>query len=84
MVDWDSGLQTVMIDYFNNLFIASNTEWVQVIDCVQTRITGEQNSGLLKEVTESEVKAALFYMYPDKSPGPNGMSPGFNKNIGKL
>lgn len=49
----------------------------QVIECMQPRITEEQNSGLSKEVTETEVKAALCYMYPDKSPGTDGMSPGF-------
>ncbi|XP_074347239.1 uncharacterized protein LOC141686079 [Apium graveolens] len=31
LVDWDSGLQTVMIDYFTSLFTASNTEWSYVI-----------------------------------------------------
>lgn len=76
MVDWDSELQNVMIDYFDSLFKASNAEWDHVIECVESRITDEQNNDLLKEVTETEVKAALFYMYPDKSPGPGRDEPG--------
>lgn len=32
---------------------------------------------LLQPIEEAEVKRALFHMHPDKSPGPDGMSPGF-------
>ncbi|XP_074327095.1 uncharacterized protein LOC141665037 [Apium graveolens] len=77
MVDWDSGLQDVMIDYFAKLFTATTTEWRYVIDCVQTKITENRNNLLLGDISEGEVKAALFHMFPDKSPGPDGMSPGF-------
>lgn len=48
-----------------------------MIDCVSTTITEEQNYELLKEVTEEEVKGALFQMHPDKSPGLDGMTPAF-------
>lgn len=40
-------------------------------------ITIEQNAELLKQVTVEEVKHALFQMNPDKSPGPDGMTPAF-------
>lgn len=36
-----------------------------------------QNEELLLPVEDKEVKTALFHMHPDKSPGPDGMSPGF-------
>lgn len=45
--------------------------------CINTTVTEEQNSELGNEVTEEEVKRALFHMYPDKSLGPDGMTPGF-------
>lgn len=77
LVDWNSGLEEVMISYFEELFAASDTEWSRVIDCVQQKVTPDQNSMLLENVTEIEVKRALFNMKPDKSPGPDGMSPGF-------
>lgn len=34
---------------------------------------------MLKSVEHQEVKNALFFMHPDKSPGPDGMSPGFHQ-----
>lgn len=33
--------------------------------------------GCVTEGISEEVKRAIFSMYPDKSPGPDGMSPGF-------
>ncbi|XP_074359607.1 uncharacterized protein LOC141699636 [Apium graveolens] len=36
-----------------------------------------QNSVLLDDIDTKEVKDALFHMHPDKSPGSDGMSPGF-------
>lgn len=66
-----------MIDYFVELFTASNTEWNTVTSCIQTRVTEDHNLKLVEEVTAHEVKNALFHMYPDKSPGPDGMIPGF-------
>ena len=32
---------------------------------------------LTKRFVESEIKAAVFAMHPDKSPGPDGMNAGF-------
>ncbi|XP_074359411.1 uncharacterized protein LOC141698585 [Apium graveolens] len=37
----------------------------------------EENEMLLAEIDEKEVKAALFNMHHDKSPGPDGMTPIF-------
>ncbi|XP_060960190.1 uncharacterized protein LOC115703873 [Cannabis sativa] len=34
-------------------------------------------NGSLPSVTDEEVRRALFQMHPDKSPGPDGMTPGF-------
>lgn len=39
---------------------------------------------MLAEVHPREVKAALFNKNPDKSPGPDGMSPGFYKKYWKV
>lgn len=75
--DWDSGLQDLMTGYFDNLFKASVTEWGDVVNYIQTSVTEEQNLHMLKPVEHQEVKNALFHMHPDKSPGPDGMSPGF-------
>lgn len=44
---------------------------------VTRRVTMDQNTMLLAEVSVKEVKTALFNMHPDKFPGLNGMSSGF-------
>ncbi|KAH9718961.1 reverse transcriptase domain-containing protein [Citrus sinensis] len=49
----------------------------EVIHCVETKITNEQNSMLLTPFSATDVKEALFDMHPDKSPGPDGMNPAF-------
>lgn len=76
-VQWNNGLEEVITGYFSNLFQASNTEWTEVIQCIDSKITAAQNDMLLRPIEEIEVKQALFHMHPDKSPGPDGMTPGF-------
>lgn len=76
-VDWNSGLKEVMVDYFTDLFTASETDWEEVLNCMPSRITAEQNTELLFPVERNEVRTALFHMHLEKSPGPDGMSPGF-------
>ncbi|XP_074378563.1 uncharacterized protein LOC141720107 [Apium graveolens] len=77
IVDWDHGLQDTMTEYFDNLFQSSNTDWEDVLNCMSQRISASQNEELLRPVDDKEVKAALYNMHPDKSPGPDGMSPAF-------
>lgn len=48
---------------------------------MDSKITSEQNYELLEPITNAEVKNALFHMEPDKSAGPDGMSPGFLSKI---
>lgn len=74
---WGIGLQETMVEYFTELFTTSNTDWRDVIDCVTRGITDDQNNMLLRSVDEQKVKNAIFSMHPDKSPGTDGMSPGF-------
>lgn len=37
-VGWDSGLESTMVDYFNKLFNASDTEWNPMFEGVSRRI----------------------------------------------
>ncbi|XP_060964883.1 uncharacterized protein LOC133033858 [Cannabis sativa] len=76
-VDWDSGLPDVMCSYFQNLFTSSNCSMDDVIAGISSTVTPLQNDSLLQPVTQEEVKSALFQMHPDKSPRPDGMTPGF-------
>lgn len=47
-------------------------------------ISQQQNEILMVQVDASEVKKTFFSMHHDKSPGPDGMSPGFYKKIWKI
>ena len=66
-----------MVEYFQTLFKSSVPFCDPVINCITKSVSTEQNSKMLMPIDEEEVKAAAFQMHPDKSPGPDGMSPGF-------
>ncbi|XP_060963731.1 uncharacterized protein LOC115717505 [Cannabis sativa] len=76
-VDWESGLLDVMCSYFQkNLFTSSNCTMDDVLDGISATVTSTPNDSLLQPLTDEEVKEALFQMHLDKSPGPDGMTPG--------
>ncbi|CAH9130192.1 unnamed protein product, partial [Cuscuta epithymum] len=52
-----------------------------IIYSVEHKVTIDQNSQLLQPLRAEEIKEALFSMHPDKSPGPDGMSPGFYQHF---
>lgn len=66
-----------MVEYFQNLFTASTGDMRPVLECVDSVITEDQNAALLASISHDEVRAAVFTMHPDKSPGPDGLSPAY-------
>uniref|UniRef100_A0A803QGY6 Reverse transcriptase n=1 Tax=Cannabis sativa TaxID=3483 RepID=A0A803QGY6_CANSA len=77
-VGWEDELPTVVADYFNQLFNYEAMEYRVVVECIQLKITEEQNEQMLGDVTVEEIKKkALFQMHPEKSLGLDGMTPGF-------
>ncbi|CAH9122687.1 unnamed protein product, partial [Cuscuta epithymum] len=64
-------------DYFINVFSSVQGDRDYVLRCVSRKIEDHHNLELLRTIRAEEVKEAVFSMYPDKSPGPDGMSPGF-------
>lgn len=74
---WDNGLQNTMLDYFTDLFNATETEWNGMFEGGARRISQAHNVSIMAPIDYIEVKRALFSMHPDKSPGPDGFSPGF-------
>uniref|UniRef100_A0A803PL05 Reverse transcriptase domain-containing protein n=1 Tax=Cannabis sativa TaxID=3483 RepID=A0A803PL05_CANSA len=76
-IDWNNGLADVIVNYFNDLFCTSNTFTAHVIAHVPTTVSEAQNASLLAPVSNEEVRKVLFQMHPDKSPCPDGMTPGF-------
>lgn len=66
-----------MVEYFQNLFTASTGDMRPVLECVDSVITEDQNAALLASISHDEVRAVVFTMHPDKSPGPDGLSPAY-------
>ncbi|KAL8091605.1 hypothetical protein AgCh_034018 [Apium graveolens] len=76
-VKWQDGLKELLTNYYQELYSSSQVDSDEVINCVKPKISEEQNVQLMKEITEEEVREAIFHMHPDKAPGPDGMTPTF-------
>ncbi|XP_031106177.1 uncharacterized protein LOC116010810 [Ipomoea triloba] len=80
---WVEGdaMKSVVLDYFENIFKSSGSSMLEsFFTSVNPRVTQADNEHLLCPFEHEEVKAALFAMFPDKAPGPDGMNPGFYKH----
>uniref|UniRef100_A0A803PEK6 Reverse transcriptase domain-containing protein n=1 Tax=Cannabis sativa TaxID=3483 RepID=A0A803PEK6_CANSA len=76
-VSWENGLSELIVDYYSALFSASGASCLEVVEDIECSISDMVNHELCLPVTEEEVRKALFQMHPSKSPGPDGMTPGF-------
>lgn len=67
----------MITDYFMKLFEAG-TAGDGLLERDQVcRVSEEQNNDIMLPVTAEEVKLAVFAMYPEKSPGIDGLNPAF-------
>ncbi|XP_019150981.1 PREDICTED: uncharacterized protein LOC109147777 [Ipomoea nil] len=71
------GLTSLVTSYYEQIFQSSGGSGAFHVDTLTPRVTREQNDDLLRPFEPEEVKRALFSMGKDKSPGPDGMNPGF-------
>lgn len=76
---WREGLELsgVVCQYYEELFQSKGVEESDFFSSISPRVSNSQNHELLRPFSAEEIKAALFAMQPDKSPGPDGMNPGF-------
>ncbi|XP_075650222.1 uncharacterized protein LOC142620797 [Castanea sativa] len=71
-------VEQIFQNYYTKLFTSSNpTEFTNLLEAVQPKVTDSMNSSLVREFQPSEVYRALTQMYPLKAPGPDGMPPLF-------
>ena len=71
-------VEGIIVDYYSALFSSFNpTDFMELLDALEPKVTGAMNQMLLRDFQESEVKTALKQMYPLKAPGLDGMPPLF-------
>lgn len=70
-------IQGIITKYFENIFSASNTEERLSDRIVFKQVAEAQKHALLSPIIESEVKAVVFAMHPNKAPGMDGLNPSF-------
>lgn len=75
--DWNSGVQEIIYQYFSNIFVSQGCDCDAILRHVQLKISDAQNQLLMEPFSAEDIKAALFFMYPEKVPGPDGFNPGF-------
>ena len=65
----------VASEYFRNLFKSTNGgDFSQLFEGFSSRVSPSMNESLSKEVSNEEVKEAVFSIKPGSSPGPDGMT----------
>ena len=70
LVSTPEGLENITTEYFQSLFSSSNPIYIEkVTELVESVVTDDMNSQLLKPFIENEVKITLFHMHPLKAPG---------------
>lgn len=70
-------MDALICDYFQKLFTSEVGDMEGVLGCLSSKVTNSQNIALIRRVSFDEVKQAVFSMHRDKSPGPDGLNPGF-------
>lgn len=66
-------LENMSINFYEHLYASEGVVGIEeVLSHVPCKVTDSMNERLNSPYTESEVKTALFQMFPTKSPGPDG------------
>lgn len=67
-----------ILDYFTQIFSSDKPgDFAEILQGIPQTVTAAMNRKLIRPVTDQEISQAVFSMHPNKSPGPDGMSPAF-------
>lgn len=75
-------IDNMIVKQFRELFTSSGSVGGPILDCIEKKVSQDQNLMLWVPFDATDVKDALFSMHPDKSLGPNSMNLAFYKKIG--
>ena len=74
----ETKMEEIVVEYYNNLFTSSNpSEFNEILNAIQPKVSTSMNQELVRNFTEHEVRLALKQMYSLRTPSPNGMPPLF-------
>lgn len=77
IVEDQAGLCSIAQNYFHNLYSPIDGDHSPIIAAIPQCISPNDNIALTSPFSEEEFRQAAFSMHPDKSPGPDGLNPGF-------
>lgn len=79
--DQDS-IKEAAFHHYKNLLTENgdDRDYTTFLQHLSRRITAEENERMNREITEEEVKKAIWTLQPDKSPGPDGFSINFYRD----
>jgi len=73
----EQGMRQVAKEYFETLFLESNSTRAPVVDIIEKVVSDDDNVMLTAPFQAEEFKDAMFSMHPDKCPDPDGFNPSF-------
>jgi hypothetical protein len=69
----DQEMATLMTEFYKDLYRSEGVDRMEeVIRVIPCKVSAQMNDKLMEPIVESEVKNALFQMFPMKAPGPDG------------
>lgn len=74
-------IQVVIEDYFSTIFKASSVNEILTEREEVKQVSEYDNMGLISDITEEEVKFAVFSMHLEKSPGSDEFNPAFHQSF---
>lgn len=81
MVYKEEDIAKVIVNYFQNLFTATEGDRVDTVHFALTPvITEETNQKLIEIPSAMEIRETLFSIHADKAPGPGGFSASFYRS----
>lgn len=70
-------LRELMITYFQTLLKFTRGNLIHILECIDHRVTLEDNIALIRKVNNEEVRKVVFIMKPNKFPRFEGINPRF-------